>query len=227
MKTYGMVVAIERELLAILKSDEIEYKKIQEKPFGVYEFQIGDAKIFVANSGAGIIDAALATQMLIINYGVDCILNYGVVGALNKDLKAGDLLVVKRTVKHDIDFSFEGVEKGVYPDVGEMYLYSSQRFSRLLSGVSTEVTLASGDAFIVDKKTKDYLRETFAADICDMEGAAIARTCYKYGKEFFMVKCISDTYDEGGVAEFDKYVKECGAKAFAFLLNIIKKDAEK
>ena len=53
-----------------------------------------------------------------------------------------------------------------------------------------------------------------------MEIVAIARVCHLNNVKCLSIKCISDTYEEGGVKEFNKYVVECGNKAFAFLLEI-------
>lgn len=224
MKKYGVIVAIERELLALLNSSEIKYEVLEKDPFTIYYFEKNGKGIYVAHSSAGIIDSSLCTQILIARYKVDTVLNYGVVGALSDKLNVGELLVVDRVVKHDIDFSFEGSPIGTYTDVGEPYFYASKNINEIAVKCGAKsVTLASGDQFIADRTKKDYLRESFDADICDMEGAGIARTCYKYKTPFFMVKCISDTLNGGGVKEFDKYVVECGNKAFAFLLNLIEK----
>ena len=225
MKRYGILVAIDRELIAFLNESGLSYEKVDSSdPFTVYRFSRNGAEFFVTKSGAGLVDAALGTQTLIKDFGVDVILNYGVVGALKDGIEVGDLLVAKKVVRHDIDFSFEGAPLGKYPDEKDIYFYPDAEMLKLCKGEDVKLaTLASGDQFIDGKEKKIWIRDTFNADICDMEGGAIARTCSKYGKTFFMVKCISDTFSGGGVVEFDKYVHESGRKSFAFLLKLIDK----
>ena len=224
MKKIGLVVAIERELVALLESGKIDYTVLEEQPFSIFRFIYDDNEVFVAHSSAGQIDAALATQLLIIKYGAELILNYGVVGALSPKLKVGDLLAVTKTVKHDLDFSFEGVPLGQYDDMQDRFFYPSEGIIGLCEKDNiTPAVLASGDQFIDGYNAKKRLADMFGADICDMEGAAIARTCYRYNIPWFSVKCISDSLDGGAVLEFGKYVTECGNRAFKYLLDLIGK----
>lgn len=225
MKNYGLVVAMPEELFSLLKSNEMQIEKLESLPFEVYRFELNsDVCVYVALSNAGQIDAALATQLLITKYSVELVLNYGVVGTLAKELKIGRLFVADKVVKHDLDMSFLGIELGRFGDMESRYFKASEKLLSLCADEDVDfVTCASGDQFIVDKGVKDYLHDTFDASICDMEASAIARTCHKYGVDFFMVKCISDNYEGDGVKEFNTYVKESGNKAFSFLLNILKK----
>lgn len=62
-----------------------------------------DYIMYVVDSGAGEISAARATQFLITKYGVDMILNFGVVGALTDEMKTADMCVIESVIHYDYD----------------------------------------------------------------------------------------------------------------------------
>ena len=83
----GLLIAIERELDAFLQSGE---ERTEETVAGrtIYKTRMEGHDIYAVKSGCGEIDAAAATMMLIVKYGCEIILNFGVTGALEEDLKA-------------------------------------------------------------------------------------------------------------------------------------------
>ena len=83
-----------------------------------------------------------------------------------------------------------------------------------------ETSVASGDRFIENREEKEHLA-ALGCEICDMELAAIARTCFLNQVPCISVKCISDTFDGTG-ADFAANVERSARKAFSVLLEIIK-----
>ena len=82
----GLMIAITRELDAFLQSGE---ERTEETAAGrtIYKTRMEGHEIFAVRSGCGEIDAAAATMLLIVKYGCELILNFGVTGALQEDLK--------------------------------------------------------------------------------------------------------------------------------------------
>ena len=98
----GLIIAIERELAAFLNSGE----NITEEAVAgrtVYHAMMEDHEICAVQSGCGEIDAAAATMLLIVKYGCGIILNFGVTGALDADLKVEDLFVAEKVWHYDFD----------------------------------------------------------------------------------------------------------------------------
>ena len=83
-----------------------------------------------------------------------------------------------------------------------------------------EAFVASGDRFIAIEDDKDFLNNETLCNICDMELAAIARTCYLNDVKCLSIKCISDTY-EGGAGEYFDNVNKSADKAFKILARLI------
>jgi adenosylhomocysteine nucleosidase len=50
----------------------------------------------------------------------------------------------------------------------------------------------SGQAFVDNKAFREWARETFAAEVLDMESAAVAHVAYVNGTPFIVFRCLSD-----------------------------------
>lgn len=71
-----------------------------------------------------------------------------------------------------------------------------------------EGRVASGDQFIADHDKKQWIRDTFHADVTEMEGAAIAHTCYINKTPFVIIRAISDKADGSDVREYFEVERE-------------------
>ena len=219
----GLIIAIRRELEAFLKNGEA---MTEERAAGktVYRVKLEGHEVAAVQSGCGEIDAAASTMLLIVKYGCEVIMNFGVAGALEPDLKVEELFVVEKACHYDLDTTaIDPVKKGQYEEYPDEFIPLDGGLVRLaeerIPGIR-KVSAASGDKFIDDRGEKLRLRE-MGCDICEMEIAAIARTCERSGVRCLSIKCISDTF-EGGAGDFDKNVKKSAEKAFAALITVMR-----
>ena len=67
-----------------------------------YEYRFCGAELFVIHAGCGELAAAAATQLLIICYKVDLVVNFGVVGGLTPQMALLKCCVVRSVVHYDI-----------------------------------------------------------------------------------------------------------------------------
>ena len=118
MKYIGIIVAMDEEREEIQNFlEEIEIKQIYNLRFLMGT--IGKRKCVVIKSGVGKVNAARATQILIDNFELDCIINVGVAGAVNYLLNIGDVVIAKHVVQHDFDITAFGHSKGYITGVGD------------------------------------------------------------------------------------------------------------
>ena len=68
--------------------------------------------IVLVRSGIGKVNAALCAQVLIDLFAVDSVINVGVAGAIDKNVKIGDIVISSDAVQHDFDTSALGDEPG-------------------------------------------------------------------------------------------------------------------
>ena len=223
MKT-GLLIAVEQEMAAFLKSGE---DRTEETVAGrtVYKTRMEGHEIFAVCSGAGEIDAAAATMLLIVRYGCEIILNFGVTGALEQDLKVEDLFVAEKVWHYDFDVTpfADCVKIGQYEEYPDEFIPLDEGLVNLVEdripGIR-RIAVASGDKFVEDRAEKLRLRAS-GCGICEMELAGIARTCEQSGVKCLSIKCISDAFDGTG-ADFDKNVKASAEKAFGAIREVLK-----
>lgn len=153
---YGLLIAIERELKAFLENggDITEERKNGRT---VYRTTVGNNEVYALCSGAGEIDAASGTQLLITGYGCETILNFGVTGALDPALQVEDLFVAEKVRHYDFDCSavddvmpnqYEGFPDAFIPLDAELIVRAQAAEPSLRTA-----SVASGDKFIADRKS--------------------------------------------------------------------------
>ena len=204
MKKIGLIVAI--EINSVLRRYGKPVAEKEAAGCRIFEYNTGRYSLIVAHCGAGEIAAAAATQYLITAYGVDLILNFGVVGGLTADMAKTKVCIIEKVVHYDFDTSAvdEGVVPGRYIQYPDVYIPMSEETVKQALGVYTDlkpVTCASGDKFVADPKIKAELHEKYGADICEMEAAGIALTCDRNGIPCLLVKIVSDGI-VGGAEEY-------------------------
>lgn len=222
MKTIGMVVAMEKELLPLLANAGYKGEEVKEGYFSVHIFRIGENKIVCVKSGVGEIFAAAATQMLVDRYAVDVVLNYGVCGSLTEDLGIKGLVVVKGVVHYDFDTSpIDGCEVGRYLEFPSVVLPTDAallaKAKSILPG-AREAICASADKFVADDGEKRRLHEVYGADVCEMESAGVLLTCLHAGVPCLVLKAVSD--GKGGADEFKEMVEEAAEECAKVVIGI-------
>ena len=219
----GILIAVQRELATFLKSGEtITEETVAGKT--VYHTVMDGHEICAVQSGCGLIDAAAGTMLLIAHCGCDLVINYGVTGALEEDLRVDDLFVAEKVCNYDFDTSpFDPVKPAQYMEYPDEFIPLDAGLMQLVAesvpGIR-KITVASGDKFIEDREEKLRLREA-GCGVCDMELAAVARVCERSNVRCLSVKCISDTFDGDGT-DFAIHVERSAEKAFRVIREVLK-----
>lgn len=199
----GMVVAVEMSAV----KDRFGYADdVFEHPgFTIYYYDLNrvcdgkrrPAGLYIIKSGAGEINAAMATQYLISHYFVDVILNFGVAGGLGKDVPLNRVYIIDRIVHHTFDCSELGTAfpEGKHAEYENVLMETDRRFvelARKVTGLPLGIC-ASGDRFIGKTESRRSLRERFGADVAEMEAAGVFMTAQRNGVPSLFIKSVSDT----------------------------------
>ena len=228
MLSVGLVVAMPEEAAHVYNSlGEFVCSK-EEHGFKVDTYSCGDKNIHIIGSGIGEINATLATQFLIINYNVNYVINFGVVGTFNPLFKSLDVVAVDEIVHYD--FSLDTMDKdsfGKYPFQRDKAEFKTdRRMLDLLHKIDEDipfVKIATGDKFVANMELRDWIVDTFHADICDMESMGIYYACMRYGVPCLFIKAVSDNADSEAQVSFEKVV-ENGVAAYVSLVERILKE---
>ena len=221
----GIVVAV--------KTERAPFEELVGKPTQVYpshggfdvtrwDFDpiIGGLKVFLIRSEVGEIAAANATQYLICHHNVDKIINYGVAGGLSEDVPAHTVGYVKKIIHHGLWFG-PGFKEGEYPYQGGIYITPKEDAINVEALGIREFICASGDRVILGGEPKINLRRSTGADICEMEAAAIARTCNRNGVPVSFIKAVSDGVDEDEDA-FNANVRQASKACAEIIVRTLK-----
>ena len=151
----GLLIAITRELEAFLQSGE---ERTEEIVAGrtVYKTRMEGHEIYAVCSGCGEIDAASATMLLIVKYGCELILNFGVTGALDRSLKVEDLFVAEKAWHYDFDITAFGAAKvGQYEEYPDEFIPLDADLISLVTekipGIR-KISVASADKFVENRE---------------------------------------------------------------------------
>ncbi len=215
MKTIGIVGAMDSEI-SLLKSNMelISAKQIIGVDF--YMGKMSGKNIVLVRSRVGKVNAAICTQVMIDLYGVDYVINTGVAGAISKDLDVGDIVISSDLVHHDFDTTAIGEPIGVNTSISESFFKADEELIRIAKEACNEVIkdnnifvgrIGTGDQFVSNPDTKQRIWDNFNVYCTEMEGAAIAQTCYLNKIPFVVIRAISDKADEDANISFETFVK--------------------
>ncbi len=218
----GIIAAVE---IDALKNKYGEPDEIVERHYQkILCYEKETFHLYVISSGVGEIAASAATQLLISEFNVDMILNFGVVGGLTEDISKSRLCIVDSVVHYDFDTSeIDNCEPARYIQYPSIYIPSDRNL--LKKAIEIEPTLkpvicASADKFVGDPERKKALHEKYNAEICEMEAAAIIMTCDRNHVPCLLIKMVVDGLF-GGADEYSNAFMKYSTAAMDVLDKII------
>lgn len=205
MKRIGLIVAVEIEALKKKYGNPTETINIRSRT--ILKYKANAYELYALLSGAGEIAAAAATQLLISEFNVEIILNFGVVGGLSEEISRHRVCVVRDIVHYDFDTSsVDNCEIGRHLEYASVFIPTDKALRDHAQKISPDlvpVTCASGNKFVVDPEEKNSIHQQFQADIIEMEAAGILLTCNQNVVPCLMIKMVADGIT-GGAEEFSK-----------------------
>ena len=189
MKKIGIIIADDMEY-APLKNLGVECKYFGRD--GNVFSPSADVEIHSVCCGIGKVNAA-AAAMFLLREGCEIILNAGLSGGIC-GVSRGELVIANRFIEYDFDLTPLGYKKAEKPS--QKYIYDADE--RLVEFFKTELSIkkvgmaVTGDRFVSDSETRDYLINEYNALSCDMETAAIASVCDMFSVPFISLRRISD-----------------------------------
>ena len=226
MAKIGIIGAMEIEIehLRSLMGENIT--KTEAGSLLFIEGKIHGNDVVLVRSGIGKVNAALCAQRLILQFGCTNIINTGIAGAMAHGLGVMDFVVSSDCVYHDMDATGFGYKVGQIP---QMSVYSFEADKKMIEACKKafaeseeskghkmiEGRIATGDQFISEKSLKSKIAENVNPACVEMEGTAIAHTCYLNKIPFVILRCMSDMADDlssNGYEFNEKIAAELSAK---------------
>ena len=201
---------------------------LEAGPFRVTRGRLEGVDVLTARCGIGKVNAAALTQDLI-SRGVGSVIFTGVAGAIDPEMRVGDIVIGAEAVQHDVDVTALGYAPGEVPGSGTVF-GADERLVRLalaaarsLDGVRAVVgRVASGDEFVASQAASSRLRETFGATCAEMEGAASAQVCAAWGRPFVIIRSISDTANHDANVDFRAFTALAAQRAEELVRDMLR-----
>lgn len=211
MKKIGVIGALAMEV-RIIKEHLVIAGTDNFAGFTFITGSLNGKLIVLTVSGIGKVNAAICAQLMIDHYDVDCIINTGIAGSLDAELRMCDVVISDDVTYHDVN-----PEQMITCFPNRETFYADQRLinyaihacdlTRTENWNYKVGRVISGEQFISDERKKKQLAKHYHAQCVEMEGAAIAHVAYVNRVPFVVIRSISDTQDKNASAHYENFEK--------------------
>lgn len=228
MQLIGIIGAMEPEV-ALLKQ---QISNGRTEQLGGYTFLLGELagkQVVLVQSGIGKVAAAVATTLMICQFKPDCIINTGSAGGFDPELSVGDVVISTEVRHHDVDVTAFGYEMGQVPQMPPAFLAhpalvraAEQSIAALGFCKTKKGLIATGDSFMCDPERIGKTRSQFPAMLAvEMEGAAIAQSCYMLQTPFVVIRSLSDIAGKESPESFEAYLEVASRNSSAMVQELL------
>lgn len=209
----GIIGAMDEEV-AKIKEQMTEVVVTNKAAMDFYKGKLSGKPVVVVRSGIGKVNAAMCTQILADDFGVETVINTGIAGSLDADIDIGDIVLSTDTLEHDMDAVNFGYPLGQIPRMDTLSFKADDSLRKLAKDVCERINpdvkvfegrVVSGDQFISDKEKKKWLIDNFAGLCTEMEGAAIGHAAYLNQIPFLIIRAISDKADDSATMDYPAF----------------------
>lgn len=229
----GIIGAMEIEVVRLraLLSDKNEQKK---GGFVFYTGKLNGNDIVLLQSGIGKVNAAIGAAIMIDNYAPDFVINTGAAGGFPGDLKVGDIVISKELIHHDMDCTVFGYKTGQVPGMPASFVANEKLIDladkcihKLIDVKTKKATILTGDQFMNNPEATKKIKDTFpTAEAVEMEGAAIAQTCFQFKVPFVVIRSISDIAGQENAIEYEEFVETAAVNSANMVVEMTKELAK-
>ena len=226
MSKIAIMGAMPEEIEPLLAKVE-NIKKVEYADNSYYEATYKGKELVIAYSKIGKVFSSLTASTLLEKFECTKLLFSGVAGAINPELKIGDLIIADKLCQHDLDISIFGHAYGFVPE-GAVFIESDEKLREIAKAVAVknelsliEGTIATGDQFVASNDRKAFITEHFQADALEMEGASVAVVCDALNVPFFVLRAISDTANDDAGMDFDEFMVGSAIISANFILEMV------
>ncbi|WP_423189656.1 5'-methylthioadenosine/adenosylhomocysteine nucleosidase [Alkalibacterium sp. f15] len=223
----GIIAAMEQEAREIVAQLQKLKKSVKANQY-FYEGTIQGIEVVLVQSGIGKVNASIATTLLIDTYKVEAVINTGSAGGIGDGLAVEDLVISSELSYNDADARVFGYDYGQIPQMPSRYQsdpYLIDLFKKAAVKKNWDIKqglIVTGDSFVSDKKRIAEIREHFKdVLVTEMEGAAVAQTCYQFDIPFVVIRAVSDVADEEASVSFDEFIEKVGKKSAETVIQFI------
>lgn len=226
--TIGIIGAMDEEI-ELLKQNMTDTKEQEVAGSLFVEGRLRGKEVVLLKSGIGKVNAAMSTTILHERFRIDKVINTGSAGGFAKDLEVGDIVVSSLVTHHDVDVTAFQYDYGQVPGMPAMYAADETLMTKAMEAIketdakAARGIIATGDSFMQEEARVDFVRGKFPEMIAaEMEAAAIAQVCYKYGTPFVVIRALSDIAGKESSVSFDQFLPKAAENAANMIMDMVK-----
>lgn len=223
--TWGIASAFEEEVWAIIDNMR-ESTESRWRIRSLYTGKINDKDVVVMTTGVGKVRTAASIQYMLDHFPVEAVVFTGTAGAVNPDVKIGDVVISQRVVQHDFDIG----GKGIVDEMRTPWFEADPELVDLAVRAGHDLgfgkrmhigTVLTGDQTIAGSEKKEWLWEAFQGDCVEMESAAAASVCSYNDVPFVLIRAITDYADERAREDFRQTRSKACVDAASVVLGML------
>ncbi|MDR2069984.1 MAG: 5'-methylthioadenosine/S-adenosylhomocysteine nucleosidase [Treponema sp.] len=239
----GIIGAMEDEVI-MLRRAMTEVKSVPARP-GNFEFIQGNLEgkpAVLLRCGIGKVNAAVGCALLIERYRPEAVINTGSAGGIDSALGFGDAIISDGLVYHDADVVSSGYAPGQIPGMPAVFTVPEDLIRRAEQAVDELVgegllpktfrhvrgLIGSADVFMDTEEKITRVRRIFPhIRAVEMEGAAVAHTCFLFSVPALIIRAVSDIAGAESPMKFDEFLPIASKHSGEIVRRIIRNWQEK
>ena len=234
MSTIAIVAPMQEELDALVRLLP-EGRRTAHRGLDLLEVEFAGHTLVLARSGVGKVNTAMNVTLLLGHLEIDWIVNLGSAGGMRPGQHVLDLVVPDEVLAVDVDVTPLGFAFGQM--LGEPEVYHTDdalraRFEGVANAWSGMPPVHHGavgttDSFVYRPDQVSLIRERFGMDrvaCVEMEGAALAQVCRRFGVPFLIVRSLSDVPADGhgNHLDFPVFLEKAAHNAARLVLEMLR-----
>jgi adenosylhomocysteine nucleosidase len=236
----GIIGAMEDEVTML--RDAIKANQVES--LGGFDFftgTLGEKAVVLLRCGIGKVNAAVGCALLIKEYHPSLVINTGSAGGIDPALSFGDAIISEGLLYHDVDVTAFGYAPGQLPGLPAVFPVP-QSLIRLTEEVVDDLKregrlppafnhvrglIGSGDVFMHEGGRIAAVRKFFPAlKAVEMEGAAIAHTCFLFSVPALIIRALSDIAGSESPLAFNEFLPVASKHSAEIVRRIIERYTE-
>ena len=183
MERIGLIAAMASESQALVRRIKT-YHRVAVGKYRDVAFQVGDRECVLVISGMGIRKAADAARRLIEAYHPQCLLSFGIAGAVRPDLRIGDVVMAARNGT---------LENGTVVESQPLARLSEKSWQAVRQSLDEDgIRSYSGTAITTSGSQIVLLDEALPFPILEMETAGLIQVARENQVPLIVLRAISD-----------------------------------
>jgi len=200
--------------------------------------------LVTARSGVGKVNAAIAATLLMDHFSPSAVVFRGTAGAVDPELNPGDVVIGTAVGYHDFgditthgfvrsptrNATSSGLDPMFFP-ADPRLLAAARRAAATVrfsaegktntAGRVREGLIVTGDAFFANPGSREDLRRQLNAAAVEMEGAAVAQVCARFGVPVIVIRSITDHADGSASGSYRQFLEVASRNAADLALATI------